>query len=359
MKMGKGAVAVHKIWGWLWDAAITVGVLMLSFCVGLLMQYVMDTPEHITTCFVFGVFLVSILTDGFGFGLAAALAGVLLVNYVFTFPYWAFDFISSSNFFSAVVMTAISVCTSTLTRKIKRQESIKAEGERERMRANLLRAISHDLRTPLTTIYGSSSALVENRDNLTEDQKSQMLRGIQEDAQWLVRMVENLLSVTRVDSDGFKITKTPTPLDELVDSVILKFRKRYPDQTIRLELPEELVIVSMEPMLIEQVLVNILENAVQHAEGMTELVFRVRLRHGKAVFEVEDNGSGIDPERMRDLFTGYSGGKVREADGKKHNLGIGLSVCATIIRAHGSEIQAENRPLGGAVFRFALDVEEM
>lgn len=127
----------------------------------------------------------------------------------------------------------------------KRHEAIKAEGEKERMRANLLRAVSHDLRTPLTTIYASSLTLLENRSNLTEEQKIKILQGIQEDADWLMRMVENLLSVTRIDSGRIKIVKTPTVLDELIDSVILKFRKRYPNQDVMLDIPDDIVVIPM------------------------------------------------------------------------------------------------------------------
>lgn len=127
----------------------------------------------------------------------------------------------------------------------KRHEAIKAEGEKERMRANLLRAVSHDLRTPLTTIYASSLTLLENRSNLTEEQKIKILQGIQEDADWLMRMVENLLSVTRIDSGRIKIVKTPTVLDELIDSVILKFRKCYPNQDVMLDIPDDIVVIPM------------------------------------------------------------------------------------------------------------------
>ena len=176
--------------------------------------------------------------------------------------------------------------TSALTTKVKYHEAVKAESEKERMRANLLRAVSHDLRTPLTTIYGSATALLENRENMTEEQKEQILRGIREDSEWLVRMVENLLSITRIDSGRVRIDKTPTVLEELVDSCVLKVRKRYPGQNLQIELPEELTLIPMDAILIEQVIVNILENAVQHAVGMTRLSLCVYSRDDRAVFEI-------------------------------------------------------------------------
>ncbi len=349
---------MHKCRSWGRDTAITIATLCLCFGASILMQDYFDIPEQVTTTFAFAVFLISLLTDGYVYGLIAALASVLLVNYAFTFPYFALNFLIPSNYYSAVVMTVISVLTSALTTKLKRAEAIKAEGEKERMRANLLRSISHDLRTPLTAIYGSSTVLRENGDSLTPEQKDKMLLGIQEDSQWLVQMVENLLSITRIDSGEVQIQMRPTALDELVDSVIVKFHNRYPQKKVVLDLPDDLVIIPMDAMLIQQVLINILENAVQHGGEISQILLRVTEAKGQAVFEIADDGCGIPEERLANIFKGYYDAKNGAVDSAKRNAGIGLSVCATIIRAHGGTIQAENAPSGGAVFRFTLNTEE-
>ena len=340
---------------------ILITLCSLAFAVGIsfLFQYTFEVQEHITTIFVFAVFLVSLLTDGYLYGVCAAFVSAVTVNYVFTVPFFAIDFTPLVNLISGIVMITIAVVTSTLTTKLKQHEAMKAESETERMRANLLRAVSHDLRTPLTTIYGSSTTLLENSDAMTREQKSKIVTGIKEDAQWLIRMVENLLSVTRIDSGQVKIIKTPTVLEELIDAVILKFKKRYPDQHVELELPDELVIIPMDAILIEQVMVNILENAVQHAEGMTSLKLRVFTLGQQAIFEIKDNGCGIHPKRMDTLFTGYDTRVQEMADSQKKNAGIGLSVCATIIKAHDGSIKAENAKTGGAVFRFVLNTEHI
>lgn len=336
---------------------ITLLLLCLSFGVSLLLQNVFTVDEHITTVFVFAVFLISMLTEGYFYGILAAFAGTLAVNYAFTFPFFALNFSIPVNFVSALIMVVISLLTSALTTQIKRQESIKAEGERERMRADLLRAISHDLRTPLTTIYGSSATLLENHLTLSEDRQLKMLEGIKEDALWLTHMVENLLSITRIDSGRVEIIKTPTVLDELVDSVLVKFKKLCPEQPVTLDLPEEMVSVPMDALLIEQVLINFLQNAVQHAKEMTTLTLRISLREGKAVFEVIDDGCGIAPQRLQTVFSGCRDTSVSAADSQKHNMGIGLSLCHAIVKAHGGEISAENLSSGGALFRFTLATE--
>lgn len=340
------------------DIAITVVILCLSFMFSLLFQYVFDVREHITTIFVFAVFLISFFTRGYIYGIIASLIGVLATNYAFTFPYFAFNFMISANLISAIVMIVISIFTSALVTRLKRQEAIKAESNQESMRANLLRAVSHDLRTPLTTIYASSTTLLENSTSLTESRKCRIIEGIKEDSEWLIRMVENLLSITRIDNGRVRIIKTPTVLEELVDSVVLKFKKRYPAQEVDIVIPEEMVLVPMDAILIEQVLVNLLENAVQHAHDMTKLWLRVLASEEAVVFEVEDNGWGIDPKHLKHIFHGCLVQKETSADSQRKNAGIGLSVCAAIIKAHGGEITAENVKTGGALFRFTLNMED-
>ena len=337
---------------------VTAGILLISFVISLLLQHVFKVHEHITAVFISAVFLISLLTNGYVYGIVAAFISMIAVNYAFTFPFFSINFMIPVNMISAIIMIVIAILTSTLTTQIKRHEAMKAEGEKERMRANLLRAVSHDLRTPLTTIYGSAATLLENRDTLEEEQQIEILQGIKEDSEWLVRMVENLLSITRIDSGNVKIIKTPIVLEELIDSVIVKFRKRYPDFDITLDLPEDIVVIPMDAMLIEQVIVNILENAIQHAEGMTELILRVFVLGKQAIFEIKDNGCGISKEKLPYIFSGYYENKEEPSDGQKRNTGIGLSVCKTIIKAHGGDISAENIKGGGAVFRFTLDTEE-
>ena len=331
-------------------AVMMCGAFGISLCI----HYTFDTVSLIPAIFVLAVFMISLGTEGYCYGIAASLISVLAVNYAFAFPYFRFNFTIPENMVSAIIMIIVTLITGTLTTKLKYQEAIKAESEKERMRANLLRAVSHDLRTPLTTIYGSSSTILENYDYLSDEQKKKMLSGIKEDSEWLTRMVENLLSVTRLDSANVKLIKTPTVLDELVDSVLVKFKKKYPDKKIRLSLPDDFTIIPMDAMLIEQVLFNILSNAACHAEGMTEIEFAVRLQDKKAVFEISDDGCGIAPDRLRDIFSGFYMGTAVPSD-TKINSGIGLSVCASIIKAHGSTITAENNEKGGAVFRFALE----
>ena len=339
-------------------------VLISVLCIGtafflcLLLQRYLMNYALIPAVFVLFIYLISLATDGYLYGIVSAIAAGLMINYAFTFPYFEFNFTIPENILSAVILITVTIITSALTTKIKRQEVVRLEIERERTRANLLRAVSHDLRTPLTTIIGASSAIIENYDSFTNEQKTEMLIDIREDAEWLVRMVENLLSVTRIGSGEVKIVKSPVVLEELIDSVLVKFKKRFPQQMIKIDIPDDFISIPADATLIEQVLINLLENAVLHAHGMTTLKISVHAEEDKLVFSVEDDGCGIPTSRIKTIFTGATPSEDEIADSHKHNTGIGLSVCATIINAHGGAISAENIPSGGAKFTFYLTMED-
>ena len=340
------------------NTSITFAILSLAFIINEGFQYFFHTTDHVASLWIFAVFLISLLSDGYIYGIVSAFIVVLINNYVFTPPFFVFDLKEMVNLVGSIFLIIIAVLTCMLTVKIKQHEKENIEHEKEKMRANLLRAISHDLRTPLTNIYGSASLLLENKTNISEEQEKKLLTGICEDSNWLVHMVENLLSITRIDNGQLQITKQPIVLDELIGDVLLKFKKKYPNQKIELELPEEIIIIPMDVLLIEQVLLNILENAMQHAKNMTRLSLRVHQNETKAIFEIEDNGCGLSPNQLKNMFKGYYESENHPSDGKNRNMGIGMSVCATIIKAHQGEIHVENVKTGGCRFTFTLFTEE-
>ena len=339
------------------SAIFTLLTLCIAFVINLLLEYFFYADSLIPAVFTLAVFLISLFTEGMYYGIAASLLSVLSLNFAFRYPYFAFNFSVAENIISAIIMLVITVVSCVLSSKLKQQEKMKAETDKEKMRANLLRAVSHDLRTPLTTIYGSSSAIVEKYDQLSKEQILQLAGGVKEDSQWLMGMVENLLSVTRIDNDGVKIIKTSVVLEELIDTVLMRFKKRYPEQDIIIDIPDDFLSIPMDAVLIEQVIVNILENAVQHAVGMTELKLKVFVVGSKAIFEISDNGCGIEKDKLPRIFSGYFENKEAPVDYHKRSMSIGLSVCASIIKAHEGSITAQNLKEGGACFRFALDME--
>ncbi|MDD5863662.1 MAG: DUF4118 domain-containing protein [Firmicutes bacterium] len=339
------------------DFGRMAGILALAFAVNLILRRLFNTQTMTPMIFVLGVFLVAWRTQGYLWGILASLISVFAVNFAFTYPYWEFNLIRPECLSSAVVMLVVSIMTSALTTKIKRQEQMKAEAEKERMRGNLLRAVSHDLRTPLTSIYGACSAMLENFDEIPRETHMKLLSDVCSDAQWLVRMVENLLSVTRIDADGVSLAKNDTVLEELIDTVLVKFHKHYPQQAVHLGIPDDFVSIPMDAMLISQVLMNLLENAVFHAKGMKNLWLRVEVRGGWAYFSVEDDGCGIPEEKLPKLFTGMLDSEA-PTDLSRSSMGIGLSVCSAIIKAHGGDIWAKRRPEGGTEVGFRLEMED-
>ena len=171
-------------------------------------------------------------------------------------------------------------------------------------------------------------------------------------------MVENLLMITKANADTVRLEKNQTVLEELIDSTLVKFRKHYPEQTVQTSIPEDFISIPMDPMLIQQVLLNLMENAVIHAQGMKNLSLTVTTRGKQAIFCVRDDGCGIPKDREGTLFSGYGDSGDGPADGRRAGMGIGLSVCASIIKAHGGEIWGGNGQTGGAEFCFALDLED-
>ena len=336
--------------------AVTAGLLLLGCALSGALLALDHTGGFVSMIFVLVVVLVARLTDGYAYGAAASFVGVVCVNYIFTYPYWEFNFTISGYPLTFFTMLSVSLIVSALTSQIKRQEQLRVETDRETMRANLLRAVSHDLRTPLTSIVGSASAILENDALLPPQQKPALLRNVRSEAQWLIRMVENLLSITRMGDGTARLSKELEAAEEVLSSVAGKFQQRFPGIQLTLTAPREALFVPMDAILIEQVLMNLLENAAAHGQSSAILLSAERQSAG-AVFTVRDNGLGIPEEILPEIFSPALPSKLHAGDDRR-NMGIGLSVCSSIVKAHGGSMSACNVREGGAMFRFTLPMEE-
>ena len=340
------------------DFGIFLSMLLFATILCYFLRTIDDSDVYVALIFELTVVLVSRFTDGYLFGLLSSVVGVIGINYIFTFPYYQLNFTISGYPLTFLVMLIVSVVVSTLTTQIKQQEKIRAEAEKEKMRGNLLRAVSHDIRTPLTSIVGGVSTLLDSGDQLDEATRTQLLENIRDESNWLVSVVENLLSVTRMTGEQTKIKKEMEAGEEVLSAAAMKIKKHYPQIDVSVRAPQELLMIPMDVILIEQVLINLMENAVQHGKTTTRIELRLSSADGLAVFEVADNGCGIEKELLPHLFEGYLTRDQEEISDQRRNMGIGLSVCMSIVQAHGGTMRAENRKKGGALLQFSLPLEE-
>ena len=317
-------------------------------CCFVLQQASSNTDSFASPIFVLAVLLISRFTTGYLFGIVASVFGVICVNFIFTYPYWSVNFTLAGYPLTSLVYLVASIMTCALTTQVRHSERLRAENEKEKMRANLLRSVSHDIRTPLTSIVGSTSVMLED-DTLPARDRKELLTDIRNEAQWLIRIVENLLSITRIGDPASHILKELEAAEEVLGETARKFRKRFPQVSISVSVPDELLMVPMDAVLIEQVLSNLLENAISHGTTTTRIHMKVLSEGSFARFVVQDNGAGFPPNILPNLFDGsLKHSETTGGDGKR-NMGLGLSVCLAIIRAHGGTMSARNLPNGAEV----------
>lgn len=335
------------------DGLIFAFIMLVTSFLCLLLQRVSESDFHVPMIFVLAVLVISLLTDGYFFGTLAAFISVFAVNWAFTYPYFQMDFSIYGYPLTFMTMLAVGIATSTLTSIVKEQEKIRRESEKEKMRANLLRAVSHDLRTPLTSISGAISAVLGEQGQITVDESRELLLDAKRDAEWLYRMVENLLSITKISGEEMNnIRKEEEILEEVLSEAVFNFKNRYPNISVSVTVPDELFFVPMDAMLIEQVLLNLMDNSVRHGKTTTHIEIKAVSTNSQATVMLADNGKGIDEAQLSKLFDDSA--TLDSSNDKTRGMGIGLLVCKTIIRAHGGNISARNLESGGACFTFTL-----
>ena len=327
--------------------------------------------------FVLAVVLISLLTSGYAYGIAASIIGALSINVYFMEPYAVFSLSRTGYPVAMLSMVAISCVVCALTARVKKQAieavrrekqakalyeqnarlnaekaAIQLQSERISIRESILRAVSHDLRTPLTSISGAASVLLSTPE--ISEKNLSMLYDIKQDADSLIAMVENLLSVTRIQDGTIPLNTREEMLEEVAGDALLATRRRFHNCPVELDLSEDILYLPMDPLLIRQVIVNLLENAIRHSGDREHITLRLYRQDDWAMVEVADRGRGLSQEVLRAIQAGQAMPLSGDAT---RGMGIGLSVCQSIIKAHGGCFTAGNRPGGGAVFRFGLPAE--
>ena len=229
-------------------------------------------------------------------------------------------------------------------------QEVRVQIEAERMRSALLSSVSHDLRTPLTVISGAASSLVEGETDFDDQTRRELTQAIYEEAYRLERLVNNLLEMSRLQAGEIKLLKEWEPLEEVIGTALAQLEPHLKDHPVNIDLPADLPLVQMDPMLMERVFTNLLENAVKYTPAATPIHIAAQVEGEHLQVEVADRGPGLplgEEERVFEKFYQAARGPLRGA-------GLGLTICRSIVEAHGGKIWAANRPAGGAAFIFTL-----
>lgn len=340
-------------------------IFCMSTATGLAFAFykLLQSAANVSLFYILALVLVARYTIGYWYGIAGSLFSVICINYMFTYPYFQLNFTLTGYPLVFLCMLGVSLLVSAMTSHLSVQANVIAEREKqlaeaetEKMRANLLRAVSHDLRTPLTGIIGNSSVYLENETQLNPKEKRELITNIYNDSHWLLNMVENLLTVTRIAGDNFAINTVEESVEEVLSEALQKLHKRYPHSRINARFPEEFILLPMDAILIEQVIINLVENAIVHAKSQAPIDLSVKNFPDKVSFSIKDYGVGLPKERLNHLFDGSAYTPSQTSDGNK-GMGIGLSICKTIITAHHGTIIGQNHT-NGAEFIFTLPKEQ-
>lgn len=255
-----------------------------------------------------------------------------------------------------LVRTLVAQTALALERAMLAEQAARADitAEMERTRSALLSAVSHDLRTPLAAITGTAEALLDEHTDLSTAARSELLETIRDEAARLSRLVSNLLDLTRLESGALQVRKETCPLEEIVASSLSRLGTLLEKRDVRVDLPDEMLLVAVDPLLLEQVLVNLLENAVRYSPAESPIELAAGVHGGEVLVSVADRGPGIPIGEEKLVFEKF----YRTDDGRRAGgTGLGLAICRAILAAHGGRIEAENRAEGGARFLLTLPLD--
>lgn len=259
-----------------------------------------------------------------------------------------------------LMISILNECGLILERRRLRDEKqkIALETQRERLRSNLLRAISHDLRTPLTSISGNAGVLMEKSIALTEEKKQEIYASIYDDSMWLVDLTENLLSITRIENGTMHLQMNAELIDDVLREAIAHVDRQAARHHIQVNLEDDLLMAKMDARLIVQVIINIVNNAIKYTPEGSHICISAEKEDRMVCIHIADDGPGISDEAKVHLFDMFYTAGIGKADSRR-GLGLGLSLCQSIVEAHGGEIFVENNEPHGAIFSFTLPLEEV
>ena len=260
----------------------------------------------------------------------------------------------------SIVLSILGDAAMALEKEQVIREKSKADliAKNEQLRANLLRSISHDLRTPLTSISGSAGILLSSSDTLDEKNKKQLYTDIYDDSLWLINLVENLLSVTRIEDGTMQLNMTTELIEEVVHEALQHISRQGREHHIQVQQDNEFILVKMDTRLMIQVIINLIDNAIKYTPKGSHILIHVFKQKQEVCIDVQDDGPGITDEMKPHIFDMFYTGNMKVADSRR-SLGLGLALCKSIVNAHhGTMSVLDNQPKG-AILRVILPVEEV
>lgn len=351
---------------WIRDFGVCVAILGMATLLGYVFKSFGLTDSDIIMLYIIAVHVISILTSRIYYCLISSLIGVVLFNYFFTYPEFSLSAHDSGYPVTFATMFITAFIAGTLANKLKRNTVIAEKNAREkeeaaliaqneRLRANMLRSISHDLRSPLTSISGNASNLMANSATLDEESRQQIYADIYNESMWLIGMVENLLYATRIEDGRMKLNIAVEILDDIIAEAVKHISKTYPQRKIAVDMTEEIIPVSADANLIVQVIINLLDNAVKYSDENTPVRITVRQQGDQAVIAVSDRGKGISEKDKRQVFEMFYVGDNRSSDSRR-SLGLGLALCKSIIESHNGTVSISDNIPQGTIITFTLPI---
>lgn len=311
--------------------------------------------EDLAMIYLLGIVLSSMLCS---LRLAVVVACIMVVdfNYFFVPPPFAFAAAELKHALTSVVLVLVAVVVASLQQGLRRQESAvrrsELEAETERARSSLLSAVSHDLKTPLAAILAAGTTLLERHRDLDEATREELIDAVVQETERLSRLVHDLLSVTRLESPGIVLNRSAESLEEIVTVALQRFEPGPPHGPVRVDLPKGLPLVYVDPTLVEELLINLMENCARYAGPQSPIEINASAENDHVTVSVADRGPGVaEPDRERVFEKFYRGKNASTAEG---GMGLGLAICRSIVFAHGGHIALRGRDGGGALVELTL-----
>lgn len=344
-------------------------ILTLATLLGYAFKAFSLTEADIIMLYIIAVLVISIITSNMLYCLISSVVCVILFNFFFTYPDFSLSAYDAGYPVTFVTMFITAFIAGSLANKLKRNIKIAEQNAKEKeaaallaqneqMRANMLRSISHDLRTPLTSISGNASTLISGGSTLDEAAKQQIYSDIYSESMWLIGMVENLLYATRIENGRIQLNLSVEILDDIVVEAVKHVQRSHPKRTIVVDMCDDIIPVTADANLIVQVIINLIDNAIKYSEDDTTVFVSGKKEKDVAVVSVADSGAGIPPSEKEKVFEMFYTGVSRSSDSRR-SLGLGLSLCKSIVDSHGGVLTVSDNAPKGTVVSFTLPLGEV